>query len=98
MLIFSRFSTKIYPNSFFIFKRQIYIIGRLFKNELKTAVKIFNNRRKTKEHFRDKSTEYNYQEIKNRNKPIINLFDKKEVEELINMRSNFGNINFFRIF
>ena len=38
------------------------------------------------------------QEIKNRSKPIINLVDKKEVEELINMRSNFGNINFFRIF
>ena len=34
------------------------------------------------------------QEIKNRNKPIINSVDKKDVEELINMRSNFGNINF----
>lgn len=38
------------------------------------------------------------EEIKNRNKPIINLVDKKEAEELINMRTNFGNINFFRIF
>jgi hypothetical protein len=38
------------------------------------------------------------EEIKNRNKPIINVVDKKEVEELINLRTNFGNINFFRIF
>jgi len=41
-----------------------------FKNELKTAVKIFNNRNKINEHFRDKSSEYDYTLIKQKNKKL----------------------------
>ena len=62
-----------------------------FDNDLKSAYKIFNNRRKTKEHFRDKGTEYNYQEIKNRNKQLNQEF--KRVYKLISKNIGFNLVS-----
>jgi hypothetical protein len=45
------------------------------KKELKTVIKIFN-RRKNQEHFRDKSKDYNYEEIKQRNKKLNDEFKR----------------------
>lgn len=63
----------------------------LFKFELKSVVKLFNNRQKSREHFKDNTKKYNYNEIKLQNKNLNQEF--KRVYKLISKNIGFNLIS-----